>query len=232
MYSLSATILRRRITGALQSTESEITKAAVTSINQNTVYSYPTIDRLTSYLVSLVADPNRTEDVKSHVDQIETMIAQYSNSWPMVKGSAEPGTVVLLTGSTGNIGSHILEALLRDPRILRIYTYNRPSPRRVSLLDRHRERFEDKGFDKVLLTSERLVFLEGDASQNNLGVSSLVFNEVGIIFRLKCLRQRTYLIFISLSFGILSMLLSILLGDWTLIYLFLRLTRACGVREI
>jgi male sterility protein len=182
VYSLSATILRRRITSALQS--SEKTKAAVTFINQNTVYTYPTIDRLTNYLVSLVADPNWTEDVKSHVDQIENMIAQYSNPWPMVNGNAEPGTVVLLTGSTGNIGSHILEALLRDPRILRIYAFNRPSPRQVSLLDRHRERFEDKGFDKALLASEKLVFLEGDASQNDLGVPSLVFNEVFTIFRL------------------------------------------------
>ena len=178
IYSLSATILRRRITGALQSTESEKAKAAVTFINQNTVYTYPTVDRLTNYLVGLVADPNWTEDVNSHVDQIENMITQYSNPWPTVDGNAEPGMVVLLTGSTGNIGSHILEALLRESRILRIYAFNRPSSRRVSLLDRHRERFEDKGFDKSLLVSQKLVFLEGDASQDGLGVSSLVFNEV------------------------------------------------------
>ena len=178
IYSLSATILRRRITGALQSTESEKAKAAVTFINQNTVYTYPTVDRLTNYLVGLVADPNWTEDVNSHVDQIENMIAQYSNPWPTVDGNAEPGMVVLLTGSTGNIGSHILEALLRESRILRIYAFNRPSSRQVSLLDRHRERFEDKGFDKSLLVSQKLVFLEGDASQDGLGVSSLVFNEV------------------------------------------------------
>jgi NAD(P)-dependent dehydrogenase (short-subunit alcohol dehydrogenase family) len=127
----------------------------------------------------LVANPNRAEDTNSHVDQIEKMIAQYSDLWPRVNGKAEPGTVVLLTGSTGNIGSHILEALLRDTRILRIYAFNRPSSSgQVSLLDRHVERFEDKGFDKVLLTSEKLVFVEGDASQHNLGVSSSVFNEV------------------------------------------------------
>ena len=97
--------------------------------------------------------------------------------------------VVLLTGSTGNIGSHILEALLRDSRILRIYAFNRPSPRQpeVSLLDRHRERFEDKGFDKALLASEKLVFLEGDASQDDLGVSPLVLNEVYHI-SLECLK--------------------------------------------
>jgi hypothetical protein len=181
-YSLSATILRRRITGALQSTDSEKAKAAVSFINQNTVYNYPTLDRLSNYLVSLVADPipNLTEDVKSHVDQMETMVAQYSQAWPTVDGNSEPGMVVLLTGSTGNIGAHILEALLREPRILRVYTFNRPSSRQVSLLDRHRERFEDKGFDTALLASEKLVFLVGDASQDGLGVPSLIFNEVTI----------------------------------------------------
>ena len=170
--------MRRRITGALQSTESEAAKAAVAFINQNTVYSYPTIDRLTNYLVSLVADPNEPEDIESHVDQMETMVSQYSSSWPTIDVKPEPGTVVLLTGSTGNIGSHILEALLRDPRILRIYAFNRPSSRQVSLLDRHVERFEDKGFDKALLTSKKLTFVEGDASQNNLGVPLPVFDEV------------------------------------------------------
>ena len=112
------------------------------------------------------------------MDQIENMIAQYSSPWPTVDGNAEPGMVVLLTGSTGNIGSHILEALLRESRILRIYAFNRPSSRQVSLLDRHGERFEDKDFDKSLLVFLKLVFLEGDASQDGLGVSSLVFNEV------------------------------------------------------
>src|ERR1700678_504506 len=131
-----------------------------------------------NYLISLVADPKGTKDVKSHVDEIETMISRYSNPWPTIKRNSESSTVVLLTGSTGSIGSHTLEAMLRDRRILRIYAFNRPSSRQVSLLDRHMERFEDKGFDKALLHSEKLRFLEGDASQDNLGVPSSVFNEV------------------------------------------------------
>jgi len=180
VYSLSATILRCRVLRALQSTTSEKAKAAVAFINQNTIYAYPTVDQLTNYLVTLVADPHtdKTEDVKSHVDQIETMIDQYSNPWPTINGNAEPGTVVLLTGSTGSLGSHILEALLRDPRILRIYAFNRPSSRQVSLLDRHIDRFEDKGFDKALLASGKLTCIEGDTSQDNLGVPLSVFNEV------------------------------------------------------
>ena len=150
------------------------------------------------------------------------MIAQYSSPWPTVDGNAEPGMVVLLTGSTGNIGSHILEALLRESRILRIYAFNRPSSRQVSLLDRHGERFEDKDFDKSLLVFLKLVFLEGDASQDGFGVSSLMrYHNLP-----ECSRYRT-----SLSFGIQLMSSSIMLGNSALIYLFLLLTQACGVRK-
>ena len=176
---MSATLLRRRITGALQATTSEKAKAAIASIDQNTVYAYPTVDRLTDYLVSLVTATNKTDNVKSHVDQIETMIAHYSNpSWPTIHGNAEPGTTALLTGSTGNLGSHILETLLRDSRILRIYAFNRHSSHQP--LDRHIERFENNGLDKALLTSDKLIFVEGDPSQDNLGVEPSLFDKVCI----------------------------------------------------
>ena len=181
---MSATLLRRRITGALQATTSEKAKAAIASIDQNTVYAYPTVDRLTDYLVSLVTATNKTDNVKSHVDQIETMIAHYSNpSWPTIHGNAEPGTTALLTGSTGNLGSHILETLLRDSRILRIYAFNRHSSHQP--LDRHIERFENNGLDKALLTSDKLIFVEGDPSQDNLGVEPSLFNEV-CLHALRC----------------------------------------------
>ena len=93
-------------------------------------------------------------------------MTKYSNPWPTINSNAEPGTVVLLTGSTGNIGSHIFKALLWGSRILQIYAFNQLSSRQVSLLDRHREQFEDKGFDKALLIFEKLTFLEGDALQD------------------------------------------------------------------
>ena len=180
VYSLSATILRRRIIGALQSTTtSEKANAAAGFINQNTVYAYPTVAQLTNYLVSLVVAPSKvTEGVESEVDQIENMISQYSNPWPKIDSDIQPGTTVLLTGSTGNLGSHILETLIRDPKILRIYAFNRPSSQ--SLLNRHVDRFEDTGFDKALLTSKKLTFVEGDPSEDNLGVSPTVYDEVCI----------------------------------------------------
>jgi hypothetical protein len=182
VYSLSATLLRRRITGALQATtsSSETAKAGIiASIDQNTVYTYPTVNRLTDYLAGLFVATEKVDNVKSHVDEIEAMIAQYTKPWPTIQGIAKPGTTILLTGSTGNLGSHILEALLRDSRILRIYALNRPSSSQP--LDRHISRFDNNGLDKALLTSEKLTFLEGDASQDNFGVESSAFNQVCVL---------------------------------------------------
>ena len=65
-----------------------VRESAVTFINQNTGYTYPTVNRLANYLIGLVADPNWTGDINSHVDQIEAMITQYSNPWPTVDGNA------------------------------------------------------------------------------------------------------------------------------------------------
>ena len=45
--------------------------------------------------------------------------------------------------------------------------------------NRHMERFEDKGFDTELLSSEKVV---GDASQDNLGVPSSIFHEVYLFY--------------------------------------------------
>ena len=183
VYSLSATLLRRRITGALQATTSSSEKAkagVIASIDQNTVYIYPTVNRLTDYLVDLFIGTEKVDNVKSHVDEIEAMIAQYTKPWPTIQGITKPGTTILLTGSTGNLGSHILEALLRDSRILRIYALNRPSSSSQPL-DRHISRFDNNGLDKALLTSEKLTLLEGDASQDNFGVESSAFNQVCVL---------------------------------------------------
>ena len=148
----------------------------------------PSIDLVSAPLDGTINVPQTIESkgnkgrykTDNAVDQIEKMIAQYSNpNWPTIHGNPEPGTVVLLTGSTGNLGSHILETLLRDPKILRIYAFNRHSPRQP--LDRHIERFENNGFDKSCLTSDKLIFVEGDTSQDNLGIDPSLFNEVCIM---------------------------------------------------
>lgn len=114
---------------------------------------------------------------------MEEMILRYSKGLdePLngVKSAArEPfGHVVLLTGSTGNLGALILAMLLSNQAVARVYALNRPSSQ-ASTLERHIKRFEDKTLDTSALSSEKLVFLEGETSNPHLGLTDHVYNEV------------------------------------------------------
>jgi Male sterility protein len=182
---LSATILRRRITGALASSTNLATIKASEFVTQNTVYQYPTIVALSSFLVSLIADPEGITDPKKGKILIEKMIEKYSDGLDGKIHASPSGTnvaarVVLLTGSTGNLGAQLLASLLEHEDVERVYALNRPSGSK-SMLERHRERFADKALDANLLSSKKLVFVEGDAASPNLGLSKHTYEEVSHI---------------------------------------------------
>ncbi|KAL1659994.1 male sterility protein-domain-containing protein [Schizophyllum commune] len=84
---------------------------------------------------------------------------------------------VLLTGSTGHLGADILELLLKDERVGRIFTLDRQgkgdAPRA-----RQRARWADKGLDEQLLESPKLVVLCGDLSSPELGLDKEMYDEM------------------------------------------------------
>ncbi|KIM36904.1 hypothetical protein M413DRAFT_31301 [Hebeloma cylindrosporum] len=187
--SLTATILRRRITGALQSLKLSEGASATKPFNQSTLYTYPTVELLTSFLVDIVSRPPGTRIVdRSPVTAIEEMIERYSfpkkshakfSAIPLESESrAAQNVAVLLTGSTGNLGSQILEKLLLNPNIHRVYTHNRASTSSKSQLDRHLDRFRDKGLDSGTLESKKWAPLEGDLATKNLGLSDAIYHEL------------------------------------------------------
>jgi FlaA1/EpsC-like NDP-sugar epimerase len=183
IYSLSATFLRLRITGALRSSK-ELAKAAE-AVTQNVVYTYPTLDSLTEFIVEVVADPtgSRPKKAQGGSEAIEEMIKKYTvglNVALPAQRSEAHERVVLLTGSTGNIGAQILTDLLEDKGVHQIYALNRSSSGSQTILDRHRARFEDKGLDTSLLKSEKLIFINGDTSEERLGLDEATYNEVSV----------------------------------------------------
>ncbi|RDB20739.1 Non-canonical non-ribosomal peptide synthetase FUB8 [Hypsizygus marmoreus] len=188
--SLSATILRRRIVGALRSNKNAdkgaATGQAAELVTQNTVYNYPTVESLSSFLENLVKDPTGFKDGNSGKVAIEKMIEKYGvgldgalpTTVVTANGQANAnGKVVLLTGSTGNLGSQILASLLEDPGVERVYALNRPSNGKA-VLERQSERFLDKALDVGLLGSEKLVFVEGDIAVPGFGLVTKLYNEI------------------------------------------------------
>ncbi|KIK65759.1 hypothetical protein GYMLUDRAFT_194612 [Collybiopsis luxurians FD-317 M1] len=179
--SLSSTIFRLHIVAALRKSSFPAPAAA---ISQSIIYNYPTIAQLAEIISKLVADPNRADSVsleQTHEEAMEEMISKYSHGLdaPLPK-PVQINTekqYVLLTGSTGNLGAQLLESLLLNDSVARVYALNRPSTR-TSMFDRHLARFQDKALDSSVLSSSKLVFLAGETSRENLGLSEDTLKEL------------------------------------------------------
>lgn len=153
------------------------------AISPNLVYETPVIEALASRLASLVDDsslPGKPQgDIAAEVD---ALVAKYTANIAQRAVSAEAAiserTVVLLTGATGNIGSHILAALLSDDRVSKVYALIRPSS---GVADRLRASFEERSLSVELLQQPKLTRLMGDVTHESLGLERSVFDEVSLL---------------------------------------------------
>ncbi|KAJ7731262.1 acetyl-CoA synthetase-like protein [Mycena metata] len=180
--SLNATFLRHRIVGGLHNSPDEKAKRAASSITQNFVYDHPSVEALGSAIAALVnGDANGIDDEGKNTI-IEEMITKYSEGFDTgvvdreTNPKASAGTVVLLTGSTGGLGTHLLQILLNLASVRRVYAFNRRS--RFPLAERQKAAFLDRRLDAEILSSDKLVYLEGDAAIPTLGLPLDVWTEV------------------------------------------------------
>jgi thioester reductase-like protein len=190
--SLSSTFLRNRITSSMGASSNEDIRGTAPRINQNIVFANPTIQLLARHLIQLVllSDTSTTTDARA---EIEAMIAKYSVGFGEDKPSSDTkmanisstyshtrytdGHVVLLTGSTGGLGSYLLASLLRNENVKAVYAFNRSS-RTGTMAGRQRATFEDRGLDTTLLESEKLIYVESDAAQPKLGIDDNLYEEL------------------------------------------------------
>lgn len=112
---------------------------------------------------------------------MEQSIRKYSRIFPTHKGKLPiPNSdVVLLTGTTGGIGTAVLAKLAALDSVSRIYAFNRPTPNSSeSLYQRQASSIRERGYDEKILQSGKVVLVEGDQSRYDLGITKTLFEEV------------------------------------------------------
>ena len=130
--------------------------------------------------MDLVTGRASTADPKA---EIERMIEKYSSGLQVnvlrepTKREGNEGHIILITGSTGGLGSYLLASLLNRKDVIRIYALNRRS-KTTATEQRQRSGFEDRGLDISLLASQRLVYVDGDTSQEQLDLDRNIYEEV------------------------------------------------------
>lgn len=115
---------------------------------------------------------------RSPIDDVLEMMAQYSKEFAPHSGvnPLPPYDVVLVTGTTGTIGSNVLARLVADPRVEKVYGLNRESP--TPLDTRQRIALRERGLDPSVVDSPKVVLLEGTVPQPKLGLPDDLYEEL------------------------------------------------------
>lgn len=185
--SLSATFLRSRIVSSLRSSPDCDVQASAPQIDQNIVFLSPSIRQLARSVVHVVLHGNSPTSVDVKVE-IESMIEKYSMGFsggsvgdasaPLTNGRSRNNHVVILTGSTGGLGSYLLASLLQREDVSLVYAFNRSSRGDASIQERQKNGFVDRGLDVTLLQSEKLLYIETDTSSDELGLEKELYQKV------------------------------------------------------
>lgn len=140
------------------------------SIATRTVYANPTVAKLTSSISALLGNATPAEAALSPEERMKDIYAQLVSDLPISARKAQAGPsnnlVILLTGSTGSTGSYILNSLVKDPRVGRVYCLNRGTGGQ----DRQQKSLEAKGI--ILASPEKVRYIDADVTESRLGLST------------------------------------------------------------
>lgn len=172
MDSLQAVQMTRRLKAALSVPDLEI----------STVYANPSISALTKAIMGLSKGHVDSTELRqiSRSQTIENMLAGYKGVLDKISHSHNvnpparqeelsyrKGRTILITGSTGVIGSYMLQELLNTQDVSHIYCLNRASDSSALQVSRNKARNLPTEFP-----SSRITFLAADLSKDSLGLNS------------------------------------------------------------
>ncbi|KAL0569047.1 Mycolipanoate synthase [Marasmius crinis-equi] len=117
--------------------------------------------------------------VNDKIKLMQNLVTEYISDFPnrASRRGGKAQRVVLLTASTGHLGSYVLMSLVRDPTVAHIYTLNRPG--NTSPESRQRHVLSGCGLDAShVFDSQKVTWLKGDLTQAYLGLEENTLAEM------------------------------------------------------
>ncbi|KAF8160214.1 acetyl-CoA synthetase-like protein [Mycena galopus ATCC 62051] len=173
--SLQATWIRNSILHALRSSE----ETRIVNLPDDFVYSRPTIRLLSEFLAGISSGSSvLVPDLAGRASEMDAMVLKYTRDFPKCSPTAGVPTddeVLLVTGTTGAFGSHVLAHSLAHSQFRIVYALNRPG---TDIQERQRSSFIKHGIKPELLTSPKLRLLEGNLTKPTFGLAASEFTEI------------------------------------------------------
>ena len=164
------------------------TQLAPKSLNPAVIYAHPTLNELSEHLVKMAkpapqdtdsgyqtADSDETGG-DSKLRDMESLLDKYVQSLPVddqrQRSPVTEGTTVLLTGSTGSLGSYLLNELSNDANVQHIICLDRSA----TAAEKHRETGPERGLSP--LDPKRVEFFKANLSDPQLGLEKEVYERL------------------------------------------------------
>ena len=149
---------------------------AMKQVSVSMIYANPSISLLERAICQFVEQEVKSASVKEQIrqDAISETLTRYRSLLDRIsqpKNKSENSRAqcgqrnVLLTGSTGSLGSYLLDILLAEPSVSHVFCLNRSLDSDIVQVKRSRLRGLTTKF------SDRVTFLNADLSQSNLGLA-------------------------------------------------------------
>lgn len=174
---MQATWIRNSVMNALRKTPG----VSVANVSSNIVYDHPTIASLAKYAFAIASGESAGAAAKSwSATDITDFLARYTKDFPQHVPSAPAAEkdVVLVTGTTGALGSALLARLVSTESVAKVYAFNRPSRQRIGVLERQKEALKSRGYDPEIASSPKVVMVEGELTGAGLGTEKTLEEEI------------------------------------------------------
>lgn len=183
--SLSVLSVYSSLRSALEKYKSIDPTASSSAVTIAFIYAHPTFDKLTRAIYQIV----RPVQEESTVDKPEEVIMQdlldeFTRGLPQRPHQStmhHDHACVILTGSTGSLGSYLLDTLLTNKAVHRVVCLNRSA----NAYERQLQDARTRGLEQSLLELEkkesstsRVLFLYADLSKPRLGLSQEAYEDL------------------------------------------------------
>jgi hypothetical protein len=158
------------------------------TVSVNFVYRHPSIKALAGFTFELAHGGAAQDDKKlGHANAMQQLVERFSyksSDYPrcLVPDMREPAIVgkdvIIVTGTTGALGSSVLAKLVELEDVAHVYAFNRRSNDGRTLEERQREAFLKRNLDSGMASSLKVSLCEVDFEDTNFGLSEALLEEL------------------------------------------------------
>jgi aryl carrier-like protein len=136
-------------------------------ITAQIIYMHPSIFKIATLLHDMLNGIKRNA-IPRH-ERIDDLVEKYTSDLPRLEDVNK--ITIALTGSTGSLGSYLLDTLRSDKLINKVYCLTRDGSE-----ERQRKAFQERGLDQTV--PEKVEFVKTSLGEHELGIDNIKYQEM------------------------------------------------------